>query len=365
MIIPFFLSHAGCPHQCVFCDQKRITGSSAAPPSAIPHVIAAFLSGSPSARTEDPAGAGAGAGAFRADEHEVAFYGGTFTALPEQEQRSYLAQVQPFIASGVIAGIRISTRPDALPPGTITMLEQHHVRMVELGAQSMDDAVLRRAGRGHSTDDTIRAVRLLRERGIGVGLQIMLGLPGDSESGFLETVRKVVDLRPDVVRMYPALVLNGTGLEDLFRTAQYAPLGLEEAVSLCGRALLRFRAARIPVIRIGLQSSGELEQPGTIVAGPYHPAFRQLVESHLFLHAFREALAKRPDAADSASFLVHRADLTAAIGTGRANILRLTEEFGLHKLNILQDDAVERGSFRYLHAGERGGVGHLASGKHL
>lgn len=334
MIIPFFIPHAGCPHQCVFCDQKRITGrQSAVDPSVVPRVIASYLSH----RLTPPGSRGA-------ESHEAAFYGGSFTALPLPVQRAYLAQVQPFIASGAIAGIRVSTRPDALSTEIMDLLEQHHVRSVELGAQSMDDEVLRCSGRGHCAEDTVRAVRQLRSRKIGVGLQIMPGLPKDSETVFLRTVRMTIDLRPDIVRLYPVLVLSGTALERLFRAGTYSPLPLDDAVDLCGRALLRFRAAGIPVIRIGLQSSEELEQPGTIIAGPYHPCFRQLVESSLFLQFLRTALTERTGRPQRVTFLVHPADMTAAIGQKRRNVLLLEREFGLAELKVRPDAAVQRGT---------------------
>ena len=330
MIIPFFIPHAGCTHQCVFCNQKNITGKNAAPdPSSLPETIRSWLR---TARSAGPV--------------QVAFYGGSFTALPPDLQRAYLAPVQPFIDAGEIACIRISTRPDAIFADILEHLKQHRVGIVELGAQSMDDGVLTRSGRGHSADDTVHAVRLLREHGFTVGLQLMPGLPGDSADIFGDTVRRVIELRPDVVRIYPALVIRDTPLERLYRAGKYAPLSLDEAVVWCRDAMARFEAAGIQVIRVGLQPSEELERPGTIVAGPYHPALRQLAESSRFLERVRSVLAQAPARSTGIRISVNPRDLSSAIGQNRRNVLLLQREFGLASLNFGTDGSIPKGEIR-------------------
>ncbi len=345
MIIPFFIPHAGCPHQCVFCDQKRITGRAAPPdPASIPATIEACL-----ASNRRRSGATHAPHDSHSREHpgresagvQVAFYGGSFTALSLETQRVYLEQVQPFIASGAIRGIRLSTRPDAITPGILPFLRELGVTTVELGAQSLDDEVLRRSGRGHGADDAVRALALLKERGFVTGVQLMPGLPGDTAETFEATVGKTIALRPDFVRLYPALVIRNTPLEDLYRDGRYRPLSLDEALSLCAAAVARFEDAGIDVIRVGLQPTEELERPGTIVAGPYHPAFRQLVDSALFLERMRRLA--RPG--EPLVVLVNPADLSPAIGHRRRNVLALRESLGIDAV-VLPDPSVPRRSIR-------------------
>jgi len=330
MIIPFFIPHDGCPHQCVFCDQKRITGRAAAPdPASLPGTIREHFASQKRDSGAEPGPA------------EVAFYGGTFTSLAVGVLRSYLEQVRPFIATGAVRSIRVSTRPDAIDADILTLLAKYHVATVELGAQSMDDEVLRRSGRGHIADQTREAVRLLKEHGFRVGIQLMPGLPADTPATFHRTVGEVIGLGPDLVRIYPALVLSGTPLERLYRDGQYRPLSLDDAVTLCADAAERFRHAGIEVARMGLQSAEELERTGTIVAGPWHPAFGQLVASQIYLGRMRTLLAERNDA----DLLVHPDDLSTALGQHRANIDALTAELG-RSVTIRTDRSVPRGEVR-------------------
>ena len=318
MIIPFFIPHSGCPHQCVFCNQKNITGqTNPIDPSAIPQKITEYLAVKSS---DKPV--------------RVAFYGGSFTALPFETQKAYLAAVQSFIHAGQIEGIRLSTRPDCITNEVLALLKEHHVTAIELGVQSMDDEVLKRSGRGHSAADTVNAVSLIRSHGIQIGLQLMPGLPGDSAESFMKTIETAIELKPDFVRIYPALVIKDTPLEDLYISGRYMPLSLDDAVLKCRQALERFDLAGINVIRIGLQPTEELERPGTIIAGPYHPAFRQLVESSILLDRMRTALRDRRGKTGTVTFQVNPKDLSAAIGQQRSNVKQLEKEFGVRKIRI-------------------------------
>lgn len=321
MIIPFFIPFAGCPHHCIFCNQKSIIGQ-AQPiePSSIPRTITQYLETNRSCKPIS-----------------VAFYGGSFTALPIDIQKNYLQAVQPFVTSGRISGIRLSTRPDCITPAILTLLNEYGVTTVELGAQSMDDLVLARAGRGHSAADTIKAAQLLKAHGFVVGIQLMIGLPEDSTQTFTNTVQRVIELRPDFVRLYPLLVIKGTLLENQYKAGEYTPLSLDEAIAYSRDALERFEKAGIEVIRIGLQPTEELEEPGTILAGPYHPAFRQMVESLMLLDKMRAGLHARSAKTDSVKFHVHPADVSAAIGQHRANIDSLKKEFGLQAVHVAGD----------------------------
>ncbi len=326
MIIPFFIPHSGCPHQCVFCNQKNITGQTkSADAASIPQKITEYLeTGSP----DEPV--------------QIAFYGGSFTALPQETQRSYLEPARPFIQSGHIKSIRLSTRPDCISKEILTLLKEYHVETIELGVQSMDDNVLTLSNRGHSAADAVNAVKLLRECDFLVGLQLMPGLPGDSAERFIDTVDRAIALKPDIVRLYPALVIKETPLAGLYQKGQYNPLSLDETVSLCKKALMRFEQAGIEVIRIGLQPTEELEKPGTILAGPYHPAFRQLIESSLLLDKMNALLANVKPSCSDVTFLVHPHDLSAAVGQKRSNTTHLKNQFALKTIRVRSDRSIPR-----------------------
>lgn len=327
MIIPFFIPHAGCPHQCVFCNQASITGATKpVDPAAIPAVIAARL------RTRKTGTA-----------PEVAFYGGTFTALPREEQLGYLSTVLPFIRDGSVRTIRISTRPDCVNHDTLRFLRANSVSIVELGVQSMDDTVLRLAGRGHTAADTRAASAALKQSGFQIGMQLMPGLPGDSRTIFMETVAAIKELQPDFVRLYPALVIANTPLAKLFIDGRFKPLSLDEAVSLCAEAYAILDQVGIRVIRMGLQSSEELEQMGTVLAGPYHPAFGQLVTSAILLDEMRMELRAGKQIPDSVVFRINEQDLSAAIGQHQGNVTKLKAEFGLQSVRFIGDN-ISRGT---------------------
>ncbi len=332
MIIPFFIPHAGCPHQCVFCNQKNIIGQTKQPVfSQLGARIEQYLA---QRRPDEPV--------------QIAFYGGTFTALPLDVQRSYLEAARPFVQSGRIQSIRISTRPDSISNSILELLKKYHVETIELGAQSMNNAVLNLSGRGHTAFDTENAVFLLRKFSFRIGLQLMPGLPGCSRATFRETIEKTLALSPDFVRLYPAIVIKDTPLEELFRTGQYTPLELDEAVYLCKEALIRFLNEGIEVIRIGLQSTEELEKPGTLIAGPYHPAFRQLVESSILLERMRSALSAGKEPGQAVRMLVHADDLSNAIGQKRSNVEALKKEFGLKKVLLQADNSISRRTVRVI-----------------
>jgi histone acetyltransferase (RNA polymerase elongator complex component) len=332
MIIPFFIPHSGCPHQCIFCNQKKITGhDTSAECSQLPHLIEARLAAAPG---NQPV--------------EIAFFGGSFTALPFEIQRAYLETARPFMASGRIKGIRLSTRPDAITTEVLELLKEHLVETVELGAQSMNDRVLMLSGRGHRAEDTARAVSMLKEQGFKVGIQLMTGLPGDSRDIWTNTVEKTIDLGPAFVRIYPVLVIRDTPLAELYRGGRYSPLSLEETVARCKEALLAFESAGIDVIRIGLQSTEELRKPGTILAGPYHPAFRQLVESSILLDSMKAALEDRETIAPEVHFLVHPGDISNAVGQKRANVAALKKQFRITRIVLRPDPSVRRRTVRLL-----------------
>lgn len=267
LVIPFFIPFGGCSTICVFCDQRGITSSYGMPkPWEITAQIELYLS------------SWKGRG-----RKEAAFYGGTFTAMKRSDQESCLGAVKPFLSEGLLNGIRVSTRPDCISGSVTGFLLKHGVDTVELGAQSMDDHVLVLSKRGHTAADTVRAVKELKRAGLTVGLQFMPGLPGDDVASVMATAEKIIALKPDFVRVYPTLVIKNTALERLFIDGSYRPWSLDEMVALCGKVSLLFKAAGIRIIRMGLQHTAELED--SVVAGPYHPSFRDIVLREISLGA--------------------------------------------------------------------------------
>lgn len=263
LVIPFFIPFGGCETICVFCDQRGITGAKGVPaPSEITSRIELYL------------GTWKGRG-----RKEAAFYGGTFTAMESSVQERCLAPVTPFLREGAIDGIRVSTRPDCISAEISGFLAGHGVDTVELGAQSMNDTVLALSNRGHTAGDTVAAVAELKRAGLKVGLQFMPGLPGDDASTVMATARAIIGLEPDFVRVYPTVVMKNTALERLYREGKYRPWTTEEMVGVCGDISGLFKEAGIRIIRMGLQHTSELEQG--LVAGPYHPSFRDLVAKEL------------------------------------------------------------------------------------
>lgn len=259
LIIPIFLPFGGCPQQCVFCDQKGLTGTAAMPGLAeVTATVEAYL------WTWRHGG-----------RIEIAFYGGSFTALPEAEQRRYLGAAYRYVSEGRAHSIRVSTRPDSISKEKVELLRSYGVDTVEIGAQSMSDEVLSLSGRGHTSAASVAAVQTLKAAAMLTGVQIMPGLPGDTAASVIETVDKVIGLSPEFVRIYPAVVLKDTGLHRMYLAGAYRPWEMADMVAVCREAALRFKGAGIPIIRMGLQAHDGLMQ--RLVAGPYHPSFRQLV----------------------------------------------------------------------------------------
>lgn len=261
LIIPIFIPFGGCPHQCVFCDQKGITGSTSLPGlDEVRATIETYLS------------TWKGKG-----EKEAAFYGGSFTGLPVDVQKGYLSTAGAFVKSGRLDSLRLSTRPDYIDEKIIALVKEYGVATVELGVQSMVDEVLRASGRGHTASQTAEAVCLLKASGIKTGLQFMPGLPGDTRETVIVTVHEIIKLTPDFVRVYPSIVLKDTPLHKMYLAGDYRPWELKEMVEVCAEAKKRLDEAGIPIIRMGLQTTDKLME--SIVAGPFHPSFRQLVEA--------------------------------------------------------------------------------------
>ena len=324
--VPFFISHQGCPHQCVFCDQKFITGAEGALPSAA-DMLARIAEWRRSAGNRPV---------------EVAFFGGTFTSLPRSVMAGLLEPLQALLADGVVASVRISTRPDALDAECCRYLADHGVTTVELGVQSMDDNVLCQAGRGHDAQAVVKSVSLLREAGMAVGIQLMPGLPGDSPELAFGSFQRALALQPDFFRIYPTLVIAGTLLAEMYRRGAYQPLTLDEAIRICKIMLRESLASSTPIIRMGLQATDELSA-GAVLAGPYHPAFRQLVESELF-HDLAILLVRDMPKDSPVTLRCAPGRVADLVGQQRSNIVRLRSECGINVAAVIGDMTIARTS---------------------
>ncbi len=316
-IIPLFVPHAGCPNQCVFCDQKKISGAvSPVTPEQVQREIEAALPYS-------------GTGC------QLAFYGGSFTAIAPQQQHALLHATQPYLKRGDIASIRVSTRPDAVDDDSCRRLKTYGVTMVELGCQSMDPCVLQLTRRGHTPEDTEKAVACLRRHGFQIILQMMTGLPGDDGQASLMTAKRIISLCPDGVRIYPTVVLRGTELESMMHKGIYKPQTVEEAVSICAQLMSMFRAENIPVIRLGLNPTETLTT-GEAVAGAYHPALGELVLSELYLQQV-DALIRQHRPIENVVISVHPKRVSVMVGQHRRNITVLQEKFSLKWVKVIPD----------------------------
>jgi len=319
-IIPVFLPHTGCPHRCVFCDQSAITGQTRPLPS--PEQIRREIR----EQLTYPGGP--------RSPVQISFYGGNFLGLPETTTRLLLDLASEFIESSRVDSIRFSTRPDTVDSRRLAWLDGYRVATIEIGAQSMDDRVLQKSNRGHRAADTETAMALLKDRGLETGLQMMLGLPGDTPAGALETGRRLQALAPDFVRIYPALVLAGSALAELLAAGRYTPLALDAAVEITARLYKLFAASHIPVIRMGLQSSAELNRDTTVLAGPYHPAFGQLVMSKLFLDSVSRELRRQGRTDNAISIAVSPRSVSNVKGQKNNNLAVIKKLFAVETITV-------------------------------
>lgn len=268
VIIPVFISHQGCPHQCVFCNQDKIAGKYEEVTAIdVRNIIDEYL------LTIDS----------KNRIVEVSFFGGTFTAIPVEKQKELLEVSFEYKQKGLIQKIRMSTRPDAINRYILDYLKEYTVDIIELGVQSLNDEVLQLSGRGHTVRDVEIASKLIKEYNIVLGHQIMPGLPGDNENLDIETVRRSIELKPDLVRIYPALIIKDTPMEVMYNRGEYVPYSLEQAVSVTKILLEMYNEANVNVIRIGLQATDTIAEGKDVVGGPFHPAFRELVDSALII----------------------------------------------------------------------------------
>lgn len=280
-IIPIFISHQGCPHQCVFCNQDRIAKvvQEEVTERDVRETVDEYL------KTIDD----------KNSTVEISFFGGTFTAINVNKQKELLAVAKEYKEKGYIDKIRMSTRPDAINKYILDYLKDYKVDIIELGVQSLDDEVLRLSGRGHSAEEVEKASKLIKEYGITLGHQIMPGLPGDTFEKDIETVKKSIKMKPDICRIYPSLVIKDTPMADMYERGQYKPYSLEEAVDISKELYKLYKDANVNIIRIGLQPTESITWGKDIIDGPFHPSFRELVEGSLICDKIRSAINENED----------------------------------------------------------------------
>lgn len=328
LIIPFFIPHAGCPFTCAFCNQYEITGRDKiiTPEEIAPQVENYLKHAKNSSRRV-----------------EIAFYGGSFTGLPIDFQVKLLTVAAQIKKNGDIQGIRLSTRPDYISNEILQMLQVYGVTTIELGVQSLSDEILANSQRGHTVDDTMLATKLIRQYPFELVYQLMLGLPGDNPVSALKTAEKTVQARPDYTRIYPTLVLKGTQLAQWYLQGEFKPWSLEQTIEVAAQWLGIFSLYQIPVIRLGLQATENLTYEKDLLAGPYHPAFGELVKSSLMYQQAIFLLEKERDRLTAQiTLLFNPRDYSLITGQKRHNISKLKLQFGLTDIILEPAETMKR-----------------------
>lgn len=323
-IIPIFVPHFGCPHDCVFCNQKKITGLSTNVTSKeVEKIIIEHIN------------------TFKQDSFiEVAFYGGSFTAIDLEIQSQLLFIPYKFKTEGKINEIRLSTRPDAINEEILDMLKKYGVNTIELGVQSLDKDVLIASDRGHSVEDVYKSSKLIKDFGFNLGLQMMIGLPGDNMDKCLYTCKEFIKLDPFCVRIYPTLIIKDTYLEKSYLAGDYKGLSIEEAVEICTTILMLYYNANINVIRVGLQPTENIQLGKDVVAGPFHPSFRQLVESNIYKVLLDYYLLKNEITISSDELVIHcnHKLISLIAGQKKSNTNYFMKKYGFKRIRIFEKD---------------------------
>ena len=330
-IIPIFVPHLGCPNDCVFCNQKSISGQTKqVTKEEVKDTIEEHLKYINAKNTSI----------------EVAFFGGSFTAIDEKKQIELLEAANEYISNGIIESIRISTRPDYIDKDILKILKKYHVKTIELGVQSANDYILKKAGRGHNFKDVIKASKLIRWHGFILGHQMMVGLPDSTKLDDINTAKALVKLKPKIVRIYPVLVIKHTKLEQLYNDGEYKALTVLQAVETCKELVKIFTKKNIEIIRIGLQPTDTIsdssKEESEVVAGPFHPAFRQLVESGLWYDVIVDKIKKLNVKVKEVLITVNPIDVNNVIGHKKENIINLKEIYDLD-LKVKSDESIKQG----------------------
>lgn len=330
-IIPIFVPHLGCPNDCIFCNQKSISGQKKnMTKEQAKNIIDNYLK---NLNDSDAL-------------IEIAFFGGSFTAINENLQNELLELAYTYVKEGKVESIRISTRPDCIDKNILKRLKKYKVKTIELGVQSANDFVLKRANRGHTFEDVKKASKLIRWYGFRLGHQMMVGLPESTRQDEINTAKALIKLKPKMVRIYPVLVVKNTKLEKEYEDGIYKALPLPQAVETCKQLVRMFSDKNIDIIRVGLQNTDEISDPSSekseVVAGPYHPAFRQLVESGLWYDAIVEKIKKLNVKVKEVQVTVNPLDVNNVIGHKKDNVLKLKEFYDVD-LVLKQDSNIKQG----------------------
>lgn len=321
--IAIFVPHNGCPHQCSFCNQREITGQGFQPGAE---------------DVKNAAAAAVKSLGEKAKNAEIAFFGGSFTAIDRNYMTELLSAAYPYVRDGSFAGIRLSTRPDAIDKEVLDILRSFGVSSIELGAQSMDDQVLLMNERGHTAGDVIKASELIHEYGFSLGLQMMTGLYGSPPDRDRYTAAALAELHPQTVRIYPTVVMKGTKLYDYYKQGLYDPPDTEQSVPLCAELLRFFEGRGISVIRLGLHDSPSLRE--SMAAGAFHPSFRELCESRIMLEAAEKLLKREKPQGGQVNIAVSPKSISRFTGQKKANIQKLSE-LG-YMIKLVPDEALDK-----------------------
>ena len=332
-IIPIFVPHLGCPNKCVFCNQTKITGKQKqVTAEETKKIIEEYL-----ANFKD-----------KENKVEIAFFGGSFTAIDEKIQNELLEVAYEYVQKGVVDSIPISTRPDYITKDILKRLKKYKVKTIELGVQSTNNYVLAKAKRGHTFEDIKKASKLIRFYGFNLGHQMMVGLPESTALDEVNTAKDLIKLKPKIVRIYPVLVIKDTELEEDYNNGEYEPLSVTQAVERCAEIADLFNKKKINIIRIGLQNTEEITDPNEetsqVVAGPYHPAFRQLVEGRLWYNAIVSQIKKYNTKVKVVEIKANPEDVNNIIGHKKENIKKLKD---IYEVDIIlkTDENIKNGKF--------------------
>ena len=320
-IIPIFVPHEGCPHNCVFCNQDRITGvRDKVDGTKVKEIIEEYYR---TIKNKDAT-------------IEVSFFGGTFTAIKEEKQRELLSVAKRYKDLGIVDKIRMSTRPDYINDYILTYLKEYDVDIIELGVQSLNDEVLTAAGRGHTVEDVINASKLIKKYGIVLGHQLMPGLPKSNKEKDINSAKLSIQLKPEIVRIYPSLVIKDTPMEIMYNRGEYTPYTLDLAVDVSKQIYFMYKKEGINVIRIGLQPTDTINEGGDIIDGPFHPAFRELVESSLLIDKIKQEIISY-----NLEILINNRDVSKLYANKKYYFNKLKEDG--YNITVKITDDVEKG----------------------
>lgn len=320
-IIPIFVPHLGCPNDCVFCNQVKITNQKTLVNDKIRDEIRYHLDNFPEKRPYT----------------QIAFYGGSFTGIEREAMIKYLSIAKEFIEKNDVNSIRLSTRPDYIDEEILDILKAYGVKSIELGVQSMKDDILLLNLRGHDSKAVVKAAKLIKDYGFDLGLQMMTGLYKSTYEDDLYTADRLVELEADFVRIYPTLVIKDTVLETLMEKGLYKPKSLEEAIDESIKIYLKFINAKIPVIRLGLQNTDTIKEGEDVVGGPIHPAFRSLVEDRLYRKVLAYLIGDKK--IESLEVFAESKILNYFVGTNKANKKYFLDEYGIKNISYKSSDA--------------------------